>query len=151
MNKNAKKVETAKTGNHTIRLHIKGGMANAAPPIGPALSQWKVNIMGFCKAFNDQTQDKKGIYLPVDIYVKQGGAFTFEVHQERTSDTIRKLAGLEKGSSTPGREKTRQQIKFGQLLDLAKSRNASATEDELNSIARTYAGTARSMGLEVIQ
>jgi len=149
MNKNAKKVETAKVGNHTIRLHIKGGMANAAPPIGPALSQWKVNIMAFCKAFNDQTQDKKGIYLVVDIHVKQGGAFTFEVFPERTSDVIRKLIGIEKGCSKPGREKFKQ-INFNELVALAKTRNSNATEDELKAIARTFAGTARSMGLEVI-
>jgi large subunit ribosomal protein L11 len=135
--------------SHTIRLHIKAAGATPAPPIGPALSQWKVNIMAFCKAFNDQTQALKGSYVPVDIFVKQGGEFTFKVYNKRASDLIRETLGLDKGSKTPGREDFKT-ISREQLREIAryKSPDLSAADEE--RAINTLSGTARSMGITVM-
>ena len=149
MNKKKGSTAAPKSGSHTIRLHIKGGMANAAPPIGPALSQWKVNIMGFCKAFNDQTMGQKGLYLPVDIFVKAGGAYTFRVGSERSSDSIRRILGIDKGSSNPGRENFKE-INREQLRELAKSKKPDMTAFDEEAAINTLAGTAKSMGIRVV-
>lgn len=144
-----KKSDNQKAGNHIIRLHIKAGMANPAPPVGPALSQWKVNIMAFCKAFNDETQSMKGSVLPVDIIVSPGGKYTFKVGKERAGDLIRKALGIEKGCSNPGREVFKE-ISREQLREIAKYKNPDMTAFDEEGAINTLAGTARSMGIKVI-
>lgn len=143
------KVAAKKVENHTIRLHIKAGAANAAPPIGPALSQWKVNIMGFCKAFNDETQDRKGQILPVDIHVTEGGKYTFSVLKERVTDLIRKKFGFEGGAKTAGREDFKT-ISREDLRDIAREKFADLVAADEEAAINTIAGTARSMGIRVI-
>ena len=148
MNKKANK-NVKKADNHTIRLHIKAGAATAAPPIGPALSQWKVNIMGFCKAFNDETQDRKGQVLPVDIYVSEGGKYTFKVLKERVSDLIRRKLGFEKGATTPGREQFKT-VSREDLREIAKEKLPDLIAFDEEAAINTVAGTARSMGIKVV-
>ena len=137
--------EIQKPKKIVIRLHIKAGAATPAPPVGPALSQHKVNIPSFCKAFNDETRGLSG-FLPVDIHVSDGGKYKFTVHQERTSDLIRKELGLEKGATNPGRESfvkiTRAQLK---KIAAYKIKDLIATDEE--AAINTIAGTARSMGI----
>jgi len=134
---------------HTIRLHIKAAGATPAPPVGPALSQWKVNIMSFCKAFNDETQAMKGSVLPVDIFVKQGGDFKFKVYKKRAADLIRETLGIEKGCSNPGREVFKE-ITREQLREIAKYKFSDLSASDEEKAINTLAGTAKSMGITVV-
>ena len=134
-----------------IKLIIKAGMANPAPPIGPALGQHAVPIKDFCDQFNDRTKDKeRGTPLPVVITVFDDRSFTFVVKTPPASNMIKKKAGIEKGSSTPSKEviaklsqEDIRQIAADKLVDM----NASSVEAAM----KTIAGTARSMGIEVEQ
>jgi large subunit ribosomal protein L11 len=143
----SKSIES-KPKKRVIRLHIKAGSATPAPPIGPALSQHKINIPTFCKAFNDQTRSMQG-YLPVDIIVGDGGKYTLKIHSERTSDMIRKELGLEKGSSNPGREEFKT-VTREQLRRIALHKMPDMTSANEEAAINTIAGTARSMGIRVI-
>lgn len=140
-----KKIEKPK--KKVIRLHIKAASATPAPPIGPALSQHKVNIPGFCKAFNDETRGMQG-FLPVDIHIMDGGKYTLTIHKERTSDLIRKELGLEKGSSNPGREQFNS-ITVQQLKKIAEFKLPDLVVNDEKAAINTIAGTARSMGIKI--
>ncbi len=139
----------AKKVTAEIRLQIPAGAANPAPPVGPALGQAGVNIMEFCKQFNAATQSQAGMIIPVVITVYQDRSFTFITKSPPASVLIKKLAGLASGSKTPGREKagkiTRSQIK--QIVQ-TKSKDINARSEA--AAMRIIEGTARSMGVEVI-
>ncbi len=132
-----------------IRLQIPAGQANPAPPVGPALGQHGVNIMDFCKAFNAATQDKPGMIVPVVISVYQDRSFTFITKSSPASSLLKKAAGLAKGSPEPHMVKVGTVTK-AQLLEIVetKKKDLNATDPEM--ACRIIAGTARSMGIEVV-
>ena len=140
-----------------VKLQIPAGKANPAPPIGPALGQQGVNIMEFCKQFNAKTQAeaKEGLIIPVIITVYQDRSFTFILKTPPAAILIKKAAGLhtekKKGSGAhkPGKEKVGQ-INQKQLEDIAKMKMGDMTAATLDAAKRTIAGTARSMGVEVV-
>ncbi|MBO6070859.1 MAG: 50S ribosomal protein L11 [Succinivibrionaceae bacterium] len=134
-----------------IKLQVKAGMANPAPPVGPALGQHGVNIMEFCKAFNAKTDKlEKGAPVPVVITVYSDRSFTFETKTPPASFLIKKAAGIEHGSSNALSTKVGK-ITHAQLLEIAKTKEPDMTGTDAEANARTIAGSARSMGIEVVE
>ncbi len=131
-----------------IKLHVPGGQANPAPPVGPALGQHGVNIMEFCKQFNAKTQDKVGLTIPVEITVYADRSFTFITKTPPASVLIKKALNLPKGSGAPNREKVGQ-ITRKQLEEIAKTKMPDLNTTDLEAAVRMIAGTARSMGVVV--
>ncbi len=132
-----------------IKLQVKAGEANPAPPIGPALGQHGVNIMEFCKAFNAQTQKvEKGLPLPVVIDVYADKSFSFIIKTPPASVLILKALGLAKGSPTPHSKKVGK-LTLQQVEDIAKIKSPDLTAKDLKAAMRTIMGTARNMGIEV--
>lgn len=133
-----------------IKLQIPGGQANPAPPVGPALGQHGVNIMGFCKEFNAATKEQGGMIIPVVISVYQDKSFTFFTKSPPASALLKKAAGIASGSKVPNKDKVGKVTKK-QILDIVKLKlkDLNATSDE--AAARVIAGTARSMGIEVVE
>lgn len=132
-----------------VKLQVKAGEANPAPPIGPALGQQGVNIMEFCKAFNARTQNvEKGMPMPVVITVHTDRSFTFVIKTPPASYLIMKAAGISKGSSIPNKNKAGK-ITRKQLLEIATIKMPDLTASDLEAAMRTIAGTARNMGIEV--
>lgn len=132
-----------------VKLQVKAGEANPAPPIGPALGQQGVNIMEFCKAFNARTQDvEKGMPMPVVITVYTDRSFTFIIKTPPASFLIMKAAGITKGSSTPNKNKVGK-ITRKQLAEVATVKMPDLTAADLEAAMHTIAGTARNMGIEV--
>ncbi len=132
-----------------IKLQIKPGAANPSPPIGPALGQHGVNIMEFCKAFNDKTQKMdKELPVPVVITVYADRSFTFITRTPPASALIKKALALPKGSAVPNRDKVGK-LTRAQLEEIANAKMADLTAADLEAAIRTIAGTARSMGVEV--
>jgi large subunit ribosomal protein L11 len=132
-----------------IRLQIPAGKANPAPPIGPALGAAGVNIMAFCKEFNAKTQDRSGDILPTVITVYQDKSFTFITRCPPVPALIKKAASLEKGSSTPGRTKAGK-LKRSQARTIATEKMQDMSASSLEAATRCVEGTARSMGIEVV-
>ncbi len=132
-----------------VRLQVKAGEANPAPPIGPALGQQGVNIMEFCKAFNARTQSsEKGMPMPVVITVYSDRSFTFIIKTPPASYLIMKAASISKGSSIPNKNKVGK-ITRKQLAEIAKIKMPDLTASDLEAAMRTIAGTARNMGIEI--
>ena len=132
-----------------IKLQVKAGEANPAPPIGPALGQHGVNIMEFCKAFNDQTkQMEKGLPLPVIIDVYADRSFSFVVKTPPASVLLMKAVGISKGSPTPHNKKVGR-ITLAQVEEIAKTKAPDLTSKDLKAAMRTVIGTAKNMGIEV--
>jgi large subunit ribosomal protein L11 len=132
-----------------IKLQIQAGAANPAPPVGPALGQRGVNIMEFCKAFNEKTKDKAGFKLPVIITVYTDKSFTFITKQPPASALIMKAAGIKKGSDNPLKNKV-SKITKAQLMEVVKMKIADLNTDDEEQASRILAGSARSMGVEVV-
>jgi large subunit ribosomal protein L11 len=132
-----------------IKLQIVGGQANPAPPVGPALGQHGLNIMEFCKAFNDRTRDQQGTILPVVITVYEDRTYTFIIKTPPASVLIRKALNLEKGSGEPNKIKVGQ-ITRKQLEEIAKIKMPDLNANDISAAANIIAGTAKSMGVEVI-
>lgn len=132
-----------------VKLQVKAGEANPAPPIGPALGQQGVNIMEFCKAFNAKTQQiEKGMPIPVIITVYSDRSFTFITKTPPASILIKKALGITKGSSTPNKDKVGK-ISRKQLEEIATIKMPDLTATDMDAAVRTIAGTARNMGVEV--
>ena len=132
-----------------IKLQVKAGMANPSPPVGPALGQHGVNIMEFCKAFNARTEKlEKGAPTPVVITVYSDRSFTFETKTPPASFLLKKAAGITSGSSKPNKDKVGK-VSHAQLLEIAKTKEPDMTGSDLEAMARSIAGSARSMGLVV--
>ncbi len=131
-----------------IKLHVPGGQANPAPPVGPALGQHGVNIMEFCKQFNSKTGDKQGITVPVEITVYADRSFTFITKTSPASVLILKAIGLAKGSSEPNREKVGK-ITRAQLAEIAETKMEDLNANDVDAAIEMIAGTARSMGIVV--
>jgi len=133
-----------------IRLQLPAGKATPAPPVGPALGQRGVNIMEFCKRFNAQTADKAGMLLPVIITVYEDRSFTFIVKTPPASFLLKKAAGLDKGSSEAKR-KVVGKVKRKQIEEIAKMKMPDLNTDDLEAAMRIIEGTAKSMGIEVVE
>jgi len=141
----------AKKVNGYIKLQVPAGAANPSPPIGPALGQQGVNIMEFCKQFNAATQKlEKGLPIPVIITVYSDRSFTFIMKTPPASVLIRKAIGIEKGSGTPNTAKVGK-ITRKQLEEIAKTKTPDLTAADLDAAVRTIAGSARSMGVDVVE
>lgn len=131
-----------------IKLQIPAGAANPAPPVGPALGQHGLNIMGFCKEFNARTQDQKGMIIPVVITVYADRSFSFITKTPPAAVLIMKAAKLEKGSGEPNRNKVGKLTK-AQVEEIAKTKMPDLNAASLEAAIKTISGTARSMGIEI--
>lgn len=140
----------AKKITKIIKLQIPAGKANPAPPIGPALGQAGVNIMGFCKEFNAKTQDQAGNILPVVITVYADKTFTFITKQPPTSRMLLKKIGKEKGSGVPNREKVGK-LTRKDLQAIAGDKMQDMNAESLEAAINIVAGTARSMGIDIVE
>ena len=139
----------AKKVTGIIKLQIPAGQANPAPPVGPALGQHGVNIMGFCKEFNAKTKDQPGMIIPVIITVYQDKYFTFITKSPPASVLLKKAAGITVGSKEPNKDKVGK-VTRKQVLEIVKlkAKDLNATSEE--AAFRVISGTARSMGIEVV-
>lgn len=131
-----------------IRLHVPGAQANPAPPVGPALGQHGVNIMQFCKQFNDQTKGKDGLILPVVISVYEDRTFTFIIKSPPSSVLIKRAANLAKASGISGKEVIGK-INRNQVEEIAKLKMKDLNTGDLEQAIKVIKGTARSMGIAV--
>ena len=131
-----------------IKLQIQAGKATPAPPIGPALGQHGVNIMAFCKEYNDRTSSREGFIIPAEITVYHDRSFTFIIKQPPVSDLLRRTLGISKGSGAPRREKVGT-LTREQLYDVARSKMKDLNAIDIDRAAAIVAGTARSMGVDV--
>lgn len=132
-----------------IKLQIPGGEANPAPPVGPALGQHGLNIMEFCRAFNEKTKETQGLILPVVISVYDDRSYSFIIKTPPASVLIKKALKLEKGSSEPNKIKVGE-IKRAQLEEIAKTKMPDLNANDVEAAMKIIAGTARSMGVTVI-
>ncbi len=131
-----------------IKLQIPAGGANPSPPVGPALGQHGVNIMGFCKEFNARTQDQKGMIIPVVITVYADRSFTFITKTPPAPVLLMKAANVAKGSGEPNRNKVGS-VSMSQVEDIAKLKMVDLNATDMQGAVSMVLGTARSMGLEV--
>ena len=132
-----------------IKLQIQAGAANPAPPVGPALGQRGVNIMEFCKAFNEKTKDKMGFKVPTVITVYADKSFTFVTKQPPASALLMKAANLKKGTDNPLKNKVGK-ITKAQLMEIVKMKIDDLNTNNEEMAANTIAGSARSMGIEIV-
>ncbi len=139
----------AKKVQEKFKLIIPAGQANPSPPVGPALGQRGVNIMEFCKAFNEKTKDKMGFKVPVEITVYTDRSFTFVTKQPPVTDLIMKEAGIKKGSSNPLLNKVAK-ITKEQLMKIVDQKIEDLNTNDREQAAKIIAGSCRSMGVEII-
>ncbi|GAB4575644.1 MAG: 50S ribosomal protein L11 [Anaerolineae bacterium] len=138
----------AKKVKAVVTLQIPAGKANPAPPIGPALAQHGINLMGFCKEYNAKTSNRIGEIIPAEITIFQDGSFRFILKSPPTAFLIRRAAGVEKGSSVPNRDKvgtiTREQVR-----EIAEIKMKDLNAVDIEGAMRQIEGTARSMGIKI--
>ena len=132
-----------------VKLQIPAGKATPAPPVGPALGQHGVNIMEFCKTYNERTASQAGTIVPVEITVYADRTFTFITKTPPASVLLRQAAGLEKGSGEPSKNKVGK-VTRAQVRDIAEKKMKDLNANDLDAAVRMIEGTARSMGIEVI-
>ncbi len=131
-----------------VKLNIAAGKANPAPPIGPALAQHGINLMGFCKEYNARTASMAGQVIPAEISIYTDNSFTFVLRTPPAPDLLRKAAGIEKGSSTPNKQKVAK-ITRKQLREIAEIKMKDLNSFTIESAMEQIAGTARSMGIDI--
>jgi large subunit ribosomal protein L11 len=131
-----------------IKLALKAGKANPAPPVGPALGQHGVNIMAFCKEYNAKTADQAGMVIPVEISVYEDRSFTFVLKTPPASVLISKAAGVEKGSNEPNKKRVGA-ISRDQLREIAQTKMPDLNANDIEAAMRIVEGTARNMGVTV--
>jgi len=134
----------------TVKLHVVAGKATPAPPIGPALAQHGINIGDFCSQFNDATKDKSGFTIPAVVTIFEDRSFKFELKTPLTSQLIKKAIGIEKGSGEPNKKKVGK-ITRKQLEDVAKEKMQDLNTSDLDQAVKIVAGTAKNMGIEVVE
>jgi len=140
----------AKKVTAIVKLQCPAGAANPSPPVGPALGQHGVNIMEFCKAFNARTQDKQGLIIPAVITVYSDRSFTFELRTPPASILLKRAAKIAKGSGEPNRTKVGSVTKK-QIREIAELKAPDLNANDVEMAMRIVAGTARSMGLDVVE
>jgi large subunit ribosomal protein L11 len=140
----AKKVKT------TIKLYCPAGQANPAPPVGPALGQHGLNIMQFCKSFNEKTKGKEGLVLPVVITAFEDRSFTFIIKSPPSSVLLKRACGIAKASGVPNKEKVGQVTKK-EVEEIAKIKMKDLNATKIESAMKIIEGTARSMGIDVVE
>ena len=133
-----------------VKLQCPAGAANPAPPVGPALGQHGVNIMEFCKAFNARTQDKAGLIIPALITVYADRSFTFELKTPPAAVLLKKAAKVEKGSGEPNRTKVGT-VTQAQVREIAQLKLPDLNANDIDAATNIVAGTARSMGIDVVE
>ena len=133
-----------------IKLQVSGAQANPAPPIGPALGQHGLNIMEFCKQFNERTKDRPGVVLPVVISVFKDKSFSFILKSPPIANVLKKAAGLAKASPEPGRNMIGN-VTRAEVLEIARQKMSDFNTGKLESAVRMVEGTARSMGLRIVE
>jgi len=138
----------AKKVRAVIKLQIPAGKANPAPPVGPALGQHGVNIMAFCKEYNDRTSTQAGSIIPAEITIYEDRSFAFITKTPPTADLLRKALGVEKGASTSGREVIGS-LSQEQLHEIAQLKAKDLNAINIEEAERTIEGTARSMGIKI--
>ncbi|MEW6075155.1 MAG: 50S ribosomal protein L11 [Candidatus Omnitrophota bacterium] len=131
-----------------IKLHVTAGQANPAPPVGPALGQHGVNIMQFCKQFNDQTKDREGLVLPVVISVHEDKSFTFIIKSPPSSILLKRAANLAKASGISGKE-TIGKVTRKQVEEIARLKIKDLNTSDITTAIKIVEGTARSMGIAI--
>jgi large subunit ribosomal protein L11 len=131
-----------------IGLQLQAGKATPAPPVGPALGPYSLNIMAFCKEYNERTQSQAGMVIPVEITVYEDRTFTFVTKTPPASFLIKRALGIESGSAIPNRNKVGK-ISQKQLREIAETKMADLNANDVDMAMRIIAGTARSMGVEV--
>ncbi len=131
-----------------IKLQIQAGKANPAPPVGPALGQYGVNIMDFCRSFNEKTKAQGDIFIPVRITVYKDRSFTFELKTPLTASLLKTAAGIEKGSGEPNKRKVGK-LKREDLVRIAQTKLPDLNAYDVDSAVKIIEGTARNMGLEI--
>jgi large subunit ribosomal protein L11 len=133
----------------SVKLLVPAGQANPAPPVGPALGQHGVNIMEFCKSFNAKTKDQEGMLIPVVVTVFADRSFSFVTKTPPASILLKKAAGIAKGANSPGRESVGK-VTRKQALEIARQKIQDLNAVDLDSAYRIIQGTAKSMGLEIV-
>jgi large subunit ribosomal protein L11 len=131
-----------------VKLQIRAGQATPAPPVGTALGQHGVNIMDFCKQYNDATQQYAGQVIPAELTIYEDRSFSFVLKQPPAAELIRKAAGIEKGSGEPNREKVAR-LSRQQVQEIAERKMVDLNANDIENAMRIIEGTARSMGVEV--
>jgi large subunit ribosomal protein L11 len=138
----------AKKVKAVIKLQIPASKATPAPPVGPALGQHGINIMAFCKEYNERTASQEGFIIPAEITVYEDRSFSFVTKMPPVSDLLRRALGVEKGSGNPGSEKIGK-ISRDKLYEIARNKMKDLNTADIDKAASIVAGTARSMGVEV--
>ena len=131
-----------------IKLQVQAGAANPAPPIGPALGQHGVNIMEFCKAYNEATESQRGNVIPVEITVYEDRSFSFVLKTPPAAKLLLKAAGVQKGSGEPHKTKVAK-VTWDQVREIAEQKKEDLNANDIDAAAKIIAGTARSMGITV--
>jgi len=139
----------AKKVQEVLKLQIPAGKANPSPPVGPALGQRGINIMEFCKAFNEKTKDMMGYTIPVEITVYNDRSFTFITKQPPVTDFLKKAVGIQKGSSNPLKNKVGK-ITKAQLKEIAEKKMPDLNTNDIEAAMKIVAGSARSIGIEIV-
>ena len=139
----------AKKVSKIVKLQVMAGKANPAPPVGPALGQAGVNIMGFCKEFNERTKAQAGLTIPVVITVFEDRSFTFITKTPPAAVLLKKAAGLEKASGEPNKNKVAK-LPRAEAMKIAESKMADLNAADIEAATRMIEGTARSMGIEIV-
>jgi len=131
-----------------IKLQIKAGKATPAPPVGPALAQYGINISEFCQRFNDATKEQIGFTIPVEVSVYEDRTYTFKVKSPLASELIKKAIGIEKGSGTPNKTRVGK-ITKAQLKEVAKKKLSDLNTNDIEKAMKIIEGTAKNMGIEI--
>jgi len=132
-----------------VKLAITAGKANPAPPVGPALGQYGVNIMGFCKEYNERTKDQTGLIIPVEITIYEDRSFTFVLKTPPASVLLKKAANIPSGSAVPNKQKVAQ-VSKDQVREIAEAKMKDLNAASVEAAMRMVEGTARSMGIDII-
>jgi large subunit ribosomal protein L11 len=132
-----------------VKLQIKAGLATPAPPVGPALAPQGINISEFCQKFNELTKDKQGFKIPVDITIYEDRSYDFKMKQPPSSELLKKILGIEKGSGVPNKTKVAK-ITKDQLRQVAEQKMPDLNAPDIESAMKIIEGTAKNMGIEIM-
>jgi large subunit ribosomal protein L11 len=139
----------AKQIKAVVKLQIQASKANPAPPVGPALAQYGLNISEFCQKFNDATKNQGGFVISVEITIFTDRTYTFKLRKPPASELLKKAAGIEKGSGEPNKKKVAKITKT-QLKEIAQTKLEDLNTNDIEAAMKIIAGTARNMGIEII-